>query len=159
MRAIFAVLAMMSMSFATTCYFATDFGRTICIEQTTPDQHMAKVKIGLQKIIDGELKANLTKIEASTMLSDISSLTGQAPEKQVTSPNVSGATVQPTRVSPSKEAISCKEAAIKDWNAYCVIMQSQGFLIDCQNANKDVKKEILGRLKEGKASYQYRCSN
>ena len=158
-KGIMAILLLCSASFATTCYFSTDFGRTVCIEQTTPEQHLTKVKIGLQKVIDGNLKANLTKTEAKAILQEISTFNGQAPAIQQEPPVITADEAKPSVVSPNKAEITCAEAKIKDWNAYCVIMQSQGFLIDCQNANEGVKQEILGRLATGRQSYQYGCVN
>jgi hypothetical protein len=51
----------------------------------------------------------------------------------------------------------CSEARAKDWEVYCQVLHSQGFEIDCVNANVASKEEILDNLMEGAQSAQMKC--
>lgn len=51
----------------------------------------------------------------------------------------------------------CQSEADADWLAYCGILNSQGFAMDCENANKAEVKAIKWRLAWQQSTRQYKC--
>jgi len=51
----------------------------------------------------------------------------------------------------------CPKAREYDWRTYCTIMYSEGWQIDCDNANVAAKEEILNQIVFARSSAQYAC--
>jgi len=51
----------------------------------------------------------------------------------------------------------CNTEREKDWNAYCGMLWQEGFAIDCQNANKAAKRDILNTIAKQRGGNQYVC--
>lgn len=51
----------------------------------------------------------------------------------------------------------CQKYAQKDWLAFCGILQSEGFAIDCENANKEETRKIKWKLAWQHGTKQHNC--
>jgi len=101
------------------------------VAMTTPDVWIEKVRVGLLKYAYGwQTSPLISQSEATTWYTDI---TGKAPKS------------------------GCKDARLRDWGLVCPIIQTQGMMIDCGNANIEGKNAILDNIQTSKTTNQYAC--
>ena len=97
----------------------------------SPDVWQENVRVGLLRYAYGwQASPLMSQSEAVAWYSD---LTGKVPKN------------------------GCNDAQVRDWNLMCYVIQSQGMGIDCENANKQSKTEILRNMEKSKTAAQYAC--
>lgn len=103
----------------------------LAFPMTTPDVWQENVRVGLLKYAYGwQTSPLIGSDEAGAWYSD---LTGKTLKS------------------------GCKDARERDWEVVCPVIQSQGMLIDCANANPIGKAEILNNIQRSKTTKQYAC--